>query len=229
MRDGREVEVLPGNIVVGDLCHVRTGDKVHFNGYIIKASGLTADEPCEGSFVEAKKDTYSKCLKASQESTGAVPSPFLLKGSNIFQGEGWYVCLGYDPEFDVIQPLAEKVSHMESEIESIVRKFRFFGLAVGIVVFVAMALRHLQDPSSEPLIGILIIPLTIFIISNPECLHSGLSIIRSFVFRTMVIDKLLVKEGSAVEKLGKANVIVVDKTGTITKNIISIGSIYAGG
>ena len=144
-------------ILVGDIVQINEGMDIPADGFILDASEILCDESSmTGETEPLKKLVLADCLKKRNEiiSEGtkkdvnyhSIPSPVLLSGSRVLQGEGKFVVIVVGPK----SCLGRIQSKLEQEIEStplqqklehLARGIGKFGLYSAIVIFIVLIIR----------------------------------------------------------------------------------------
>lgn len=223
LRDGKEYIVEDIHLVPGDMILLEEGDKVSADARIIEADRLKVNESAltgesESVFKIAGELKNEKLPTADQKN-------MLFKGTFVVAGSGKAVVVatGLDT---VIGKIARSLSFIVSEVPltaDIRRLSRVIGiiiLALSLTVFIAGVV------GGNSLRDMFFASVAIAVSAIPE----GLPIVITLVLATGVYrmgkQHALVKRLQAVDALGYADVIAVDKTGTVTKNELMVEAVY---
>ncbi|PIQ92734.1 MAG: ATPase [Parcubacteria group bacterium CG11_big_fil_rev_8_21_14_0_20_39_22] len=226
MRDSKETDINAGLLVPGDVVVLREGDQVPADGRIISSSSLTIDE----SALTGESDPVSKStevIKADSLVTGDQKN-MMWKGTYVTSGFGKAVIVATGIN-TVIGTIAARIKDIDSEvplkksIRVLTRFIMFFMVVVVVVVFFV----GIQAGNSVEYMFKTVVALAVSFV--PEGLPVVVTLILATGVWRMSERNALVKKLQAVEALGQADVIAVDKTGTITKNQMMISKLYAGG
>ena len=215
LRDGKEMVIPDYDVVVGDVVVLQEGGKIPADARIIQSINLTIDEAA----LTGESVPVNKISDVIENDGLQIPDQknMLFKGTNIVAGKGLaiVVATGLNTEFGKI---SKEISEIESEIplkaniRYLTRIIIVFAFAVCISVFLA----GLIIGNSIGTMFTVAVSLAIAVI--PE----GLPIVMTLILATgvwrMSKRNALVKNLQAVEGLGQAQIIAVDKTGTLTKN-----------
>lgn len=224
-REGKEIIIPDTEVVPGDILYLREGEKVPADLRIISSNNLKIDE-------SALTGESLPVDKTSEILSGSIPLAdqrnMLWKGTHIVSGGGRAVAVATGLE-TVIGKIAKEVSAIDTEIplkkniKNLSRLIIYVVLAISVLMF---ALGLLYGKSLFEMFTT-VVSLSVSVI--PE----GLPIVMTLVLSTgvwrMSKRNALVKKLQAVEALGQARVIAVDKTGTLTKNEMVIQRVYVGG
>ena len=226
LRDGKELIIPNENIVPGDVIILQEGEKVPGDARVFESHNLTLDEASLTG--ESKPIHKIPDLLADEKLQPAERVNMVFKGTHVVGGNGraLAVATGVNTEIGKISAV---IAGLETEIplKADIRKLsRFIIAVVGVVVAFVFMLGVNQGKSGIEMFKT-VVSLAVSVI--PEGLPVVLTIVLiSGVFR-MAKRNALVKRLQAVEALGQATVIAVDKTGTITKNEIVISQIFLNG
>ncbi|MDO8620252.1 MAG: HAD-IC family P-type ATPase [bacterium] len=226
VREGAEFVIADTEVVPGDIIDLQEGEKVPADARVIISQSLKADE---ASLTGESEPVY----KVVETLTGDSISPadqinMLFKGTHIVSGNGKAVVVATGTA-TVIGKIATEVSSIDTEIPlktNIRHLSRAIILAVGIISAILFGIGIAQGESVRTMFTT-VVSLSVSII--PE----GLPIVMTLVLATgvwrMSKQNALVKKLQAVEALGQARVIAVDKTGTITKNELVVREVWTAG
>ncbi|HEX5774339.1 MAG TPA: HAD-IC family P-type ATPase [Candidatus Paceibacterota bacterium] len=226
LRDGKTLLVPDAEVVPGDVILLAEGGKVAADARIISARGVRVDESAltgESVPVDKTADTLPGGERVIGDQTNMV-----FKGTNIVAGAGQaiVVATGIDT---VIGRIAKELAADATEIP-LQATIRRLSHAIILVVLVISALIFgiglaLGNPPASMFATVVALAVSII----PEGLPIVLTLVLASGVWRMSKRNALVKNLQAVEALGQASVIAVDKTGTITKNEMIVEQVYAEG
>jgi len=226
LRDGREIIIPDFEVVPGDILILQEGEKVSADARVIFSSNLKIDESAlTGESVAVHKISEKISNKEIQL---ADQKNMIFKGTNIVSGNGKAIVVntGINTE---IGKISKEVALINTEIPLKTDIKNLSKLIIIICISICLFLFFLGIflGKSIPEMFSTVVSLAVSII--PE----GLPIVLTLVLATgvwrMSKKNALVKKLQAVEALGQAKVIALDKTGTITKNEMIVKKIYADG
>lgn len=226
LRDGREIIVPDRELVQGDVIILQEGERVPADARLVEASTLRVEEAAlTGESVPVHKEPG---IVQNPEAALPAQTNMVFKGTGIASGHGKAVVVATGAE-SVIGGISKTVAEVETEIP-LKRDIRT--LSQGLIVVVCaisgiLFVLGLQKGNSvEEMFGVTV-SLAISII--PEGLPVVLTLILASGVWRMAKRNALIKKLHAVEALGQARVIAVDKTGTLTKNEMVIRKIFTAG
>ncbi len=226
LRDGKELIISDTEVVPGDIIALAEGEKVPADARIITSHSLKADEAA----MTGESEPVQKIAEVlnGQHVATADQTNMLFKGTHIVSGNGTAVVVATGIH-TVIGKISEEIATIDTEIplKTNIRDLsRLIIITVaGISTFLFTFGIILGKPAKE--MFTMVVSLAISTI--PE----GLPIVVTVVLATgvwrMSKRNALVKKLQAVEALGQARIIAVDKTGTITKNELVIQKVFVDG
>lgn len=226
VRDGAEASIPDYEVVRGDILVLREGEKVSADARVIATNGLKLDE----ASLTGESEPVDKVVEAIR----TTPLPVLeqrnmvFKGTNVVIGSGQAVCVATGVRTN-IGAIATEISAIDTEMP-LKANIRALSRAIMAVVgVISVVLFVLGLSRGEDLVTIFAAVVSLAVSVIPE----GLPIVITLVLATgvwrMSKRSALVKKLQAVEALGQASVIAVDKTGTITKNELVVREVWTEG
>jgi len=220
IRDGATRRIAGRDVVTGDLIVLREGDRVPADARIESSRNLFADESLlTGESIPVRK---LPSATASLENPGGDDRPFVYSGTLIVRGDGRarVVATGLRTELGKIGAALKSVdvgrTTLQNEVNRMVRLLAAVGLSACVVVGVTYGLaRHRWLDGA--LAG-----LTLAISMVPEEFPVILTVFLALGAWRISRSHVLTRRIPAVETLGSATVLCVDKTGTLTMNRMSV-------
>jgi Ca2+-transporting ATPase len=224
LREGR-VQKIPGKeLVPGDILHFNAGDVVPADALIIEAVNLTTNEAClTGESIPVVKDNQEK-------NDPGVPvadrANILFSGTSIIGGRATaaVITTGIHTELGRIAGLLREVqsegTNLQKQLDYLGKKItQLVAVSVGIIAVINLW-------RGRPLWEVLRSGISLAVGAVPEGLPAVLTVALTTGVQRMVKRNALVRNMSAVESLGSATVICTDKTGTLTKNEMTVKELY---
>lgn len=226
IRDGKELIIPDSQVVAGDIIHLQEGDKIPSDARLISAHNLKVDEAALTGESESVRKTFD--VIENPELPVLEQKNMVFKGTNIFTGNGLAIVVNTGQN-TVIGKIAKDVVSIETEIPlkaSIRHLSRLIILVAGTMSILLFTVGMLGGKTAKEMLGV-VISISVSVI--PEGLPIAITIILAAGVWRMSKKKALVKRLQAVEALGQARVIAVDKTGTLTRNEMMVQAVYVGG
>lgn len=215
IREGREIKINSSDLVVGDVIHLESGDKISADARIIDCHNFQVDESAltgESLSVVKINDTLSN------ETVLAERKNMVYAGTAVTTGRATAVVVatGLNTE---IGKIADKVTNTEEEKSPLtIRTERFSKQISVIILLVALITTVVLFVKGYPLQEIFLCVIALSVSAMPEGLPLALTMALTIASNRMAKKNVIVKKLNAVESLGSCTVIASDKTGTLTVN-----------
>jgi Ca2+-transporting ATPase len=228
IRDGAQRRIAGREVVRGELVLLSEGDRVPADAVVLSSVNLTVDESLlTGESVPVRK-AASEQIPETMGRPGGDDLPFVYSATLVVQGRGIarVLATGSRTELGRIgkaleMPHAEKTP-LQRQTSRLVRIFATFALSLCVVAVIAYGLSR-QDWPKAILVG-----LTMAMSMVPEEMPVVLTILLAVGAWRISKRGVLTRRIPAVETLGAATVLCVDKTGTLTENQMSVSALFAG-
>jgi Ca2+-transporting ATPase len=227
IRGGREQTVPARELVTGDLILLGTGDRVPADARLIEAANLRA---MEGALTGESMpvDKSIETLEAPDNALGDR-SDMAYFGTDIAYGRGQaiVVATGLGTELGRITGMLAGVEELRTPLQqSLDRVGRVLAVAATVIVALIVAAGWLRG---EPLLEIVIFGVALAVAVVPEALPAVVTISLAIGVQRMVKRNALVRRLPTVETLGSTSVICSDKTGTLTRDEMTLRAIWTDG
>jgi len=227
IRDSQQLRIPGREVVREDYLIIKEGDRVPADGVVIASSNLMIDESLlTGESLPVSKTEWDG--KQESKHPGGENLPFVYSGTLVVQGHAIVkvTAIGIGTEMGKIgkalQSIPEEDTLLKKETARIVRNFAIGGLILCVLVVTIYGLtRH--DWLQGFLAG-----LTLSMAMLPEEFGVVLMIFLSLGAWRISKRQVLTRHTAAVETLGSATVLCVDKTGTLTLNKMMLMSMVVG-
>jgi magnesium-transporting ATPase (P-type) len=230
VRDGREQRVAAPDVVPGDLLLLAEGDAVSADARLVEAASLTvAEAALTGESEPVLKDVAPLAGPAGVGDRVNM----VFDGTAVTRGRGRAVvtATGMATEMGTIAGLLgrteEQRTPLQREVARIGRMLGVAVIAIAIVVITAILLTSEVDEASE-VVDVLLVGVSLAVAAVPEGLPAVLSVVLALGVQRMARRRAIVKRLSSVETLGSASAICSDKTGTLTRNEMTIEKVVTG-
>ena len=224
LREGR-VQKIPGReLVPGDILHLNAGDVVPADAIIIEAVNLTTNEAClTGESIPVVKDNREK-------NDPGIPvadrANILFSGTSIIGGRATaaVITTGTHTELGRIAGLLKEV---QSEGTNLQKQLNYLGKKITQLVAISVGMIAVINLlRGRPFWDVLRSGISLAVGAVPEGLPAVLTVALTTGVQRMVKRNALVRNMSAVETLGSTTVVCTDKTGTLTKNEMTVKELY---
>ncbi len=227
LRDARRLEIDAERVVPGDLVLLASGDKVPADLRLVEAKGLRVSEALLTGEAEAVEK--SPAAVAAHAALGDRRC-MLYSGTLVASGQALAVAVATGPGTEIgrIGRLLEQVHEVSTPL---LRQMESFGrwLALAIVLMAAatfvIGLAWRGHPAGQMFIMVVALAAS----AIPEGLPAIMTITLALGVRRMAARKAIIRRLPAVEALGSVTVICSDKTGTLTRNEMTVLRVITAG
>ncbi len=226
-RDGQESLIPSEEVVPGDILILHEGDRVAADGRVIKSESLTVDEAIltgEAYTVAKTPDVIGKENLVIGDQRNMV-----FSGTSVSSGygEAVVVATGLNSELGKISKDLLETSSVSLPLEKkVVKLSHLIAISVGIIAGLVFVVGLLRGIPTREIFGA-VVGLSVSII--PEGLPVVVTIVLAKGVWRMARAKAIVRQMAAVEAMGTADVLLVDKTGTITTGNMLIKQVFLDG
>lgn len=228
IRDG-ERERIPGREVVrGDVMILEEGDRVSADAVLWHVSDLRVDESLlTGESVPVNKANWDGIRQWAHP--GGEDLPFIYSGTLVVQGHGLAEVIATGPTSEIgrigkaLATIEQDATPLQVETRRVVRDLALLGLALCVLVVILYGM--LRGPWLEGVLA----GITLSMATIPEEFPVVLTVFLALGAWRMSKHRVLTRRASAIETLGAATVLCVDKTGTLTMNRMTLRELYAVG
>ncbi|MBW3082169.1 cation-translocating P-type ATPase [Bifidobacterium phasiani] len=224
LRDGQVARVSTADVVPGDIVVLGEGDTVSADGRLFAAASLRIAEASltgESVPVGKKPDTLASA-KALGDRANMV-----FNGTSVTQGTGRAIVTGTGMNTQVGK-IADMLSQTDDEAtplqKEIARVSKVLGIAVCVIAVLVIVALFVTEGfhSVHDIIDSLLLAVSLAVAAVPEGLAAIMTVVLALGVQRMAKHNAIVKKLSSVETLGSASVICSDKTGTLTRNEMTV-------
>lgn len=227
LRNGEEVDIPARDLVPGDVVLLRAGNKIPADVRLIEAVNLKIEEAAlTGESVPVEK--HAKILTIDKLTLGESKN-MAYAGTSATYGRGRAVVIatGMKTEFGKIAKMLQTIETGKTPLQENLDKVgHALARATLVIVAVIVALGMFRG---QPLIEMLIFGIALAVAVVPEALPAVVTISLAIGVQRMVKRNALMRSLPAVETLGSTSVICSDKTGTLTKDEMTVRKIFVAG
>jgi Ca2+-transporting ATPase len=227
LRDGEEAEVAARDLVPGDVLLLRAGDKTPADARLFEAVNLQVEESAlTGESVPVEKHTAPI---AAADTSVADRKNMVYAGTAATYGRGRAVvtATAMQTEFGRIAQMLQTVETGRTPLQENLDKVgRLLASAAFVMVAVIVVLGLLRG---QPILEMIVFGIALAVAVVPEALPAVVTISLALGVQRMVKRHALVRRLPAVETLGSTSVICSDKTGTLTRDEMTVRKVLVGG
>ena len=226
VRDGREMQMEARELVPGDLLLLAAGDAVGADARRADAAQLRVAEAA----LTGESVPVSKALAALPEATGlADRRNMVYSGTYVSAGRAraLVVATGTHTEVGRIAGLTEGAQEPKTPLEQRIDQFGRWLVGAALLLFGVVVLLGLWR--RLPLAEVLMVAISQMVSMVPEGLPVAMTIALAVGMQRMAARGAIIRRLSAVETLGSTTVICSDKTGTLTRNEMTVVALWLPG
>ncbi len=221
MRDGKIQDIPSEKLVPGDLVMLEAGDVIPGDGRLVELNQLQCDESSlTGESLPTEKNTE----KLPKETVLGDQHNMVFKGAFVMNGNGKAVITGIaeHTQLGIITSLVESseetTTPLDKKLATLSKKLIWLTLSMTLIFAISGII---QGKGWLPIIKTSI---ALAVAAFPEGLPIVSTVALAYGMLHMARRNAIVKKLSAVETLGSTNVILTDKTGTLTENKIYVNT-----
>src|SRR3989338_3325746 len=231
IRDGREMTIPTREVVPGDILALEAGDRIPADARIIKAIELRVQEaPLTG-----ESNPRAKFAEAINKTNLVINDQqnMLFSGTDLTEGRAQAVVVktGMQTEFGKVARLTQSIKKEKTTLQ---KEMQQVGAFIGKVTFFICVIVFFGELFQEGslatsvIINAFLFAVALAVAAVPEGLPATITITLAIGVQRLVKKNAIIKKLNAVETLGSTSVICSDKTGTLTKNEMTIKEIFLG-
>ena len=227
LRDGQHRQIPATELVRGDILLIEEGDTIPADARLIQSTALqTAEAALTGESLPVSKDTDPVNADAGVGDRGNM----VFSGTAATYGRGKAVvtATGMQTEMGRIAGLLkaqpEETTPLQAELDRVGKMLGLLVIIIAVVMIGTIILvEHVRGISA--LFDVLILGVALAVAAVPEGLPAVVTAVLALGVQRMAKRSAIVRHLAAVETLGSANVIASDKTGTLTKNEMTVRTV----
>ena len=236
IRDGKTIVVKSEDLVKGDVIVLEAGDLVPADCRLIEAYSMKTDESTlTGESVPVNK--LIDILNMSSGENNLIPladrTNMVYSGSTVAYGRGKAVIteVGMNTEIGKIatslQTAKKEVTQLQKKMSQLSKTLTKIVLIICVLVFVLRLIRG-GGINADNFIDTTLMAVALAVAAIPEGLPAVVTVILSIGVTEMSKRKALIRKLNTVETIGCVQVICSDKTGTLTKNKMTVVESFVG-
>ncbi|MBQ9834188.1 MAG: calcium-translocating P-type ATPase, PMCA-type [Bacilli bacterium] len=242
-RQNKLKEIPIEEIVVGDYVSLQSGDKVPADGYLFKGNLSVDESSLNGEKKEAKKFSVLNKINPPTEANK------IYRGAVVYSGEATMIVTSVGDK-TIYGKLAKELQEKNPTsplklrlrgLANVISKIGYIGAGLVTLsyLFAVIFIKNNFDKDlilstltnfqmmSSYLLYALTLSVTIIVVAVPEGLPMMITLVLSSNMKRMLKDNVLVRKLVGIETAGSLNVLLTDKTGTLTKGELEVSVIYS--
>ncbi|MCM2325786.1 MAG: calcium-translocating P-type ATPase, SERCA-type [Candidatus Woesearchaeota archaeon] len=223
LRDGKQVEVNAEELVPGDIILITAGEKIPADSRLITLNSLQAQEAAlTGESLPVKKEIteYKDKLQLGDQKN------MVFSGTVINDGKATAIVVKTGMETEIgkiarlIESAEETMTPLQEKLEKLGKFLTYLTLSICVLIFAVLSFRGVK------VLEALITAVSLAVAAIPEGLPAVVTISLALGVQRMIKKNALIRKLPSVETLGGTTVICTDKTGTLTKNEMTVRKLY---
>lgn len=241
IRDGAVLEIPRREAVVGDIVVLESGEEVPADGQLLEAVSLRMNESTlTGEPIISK---YTEPSKFNPEAT--YPTDRVLRGTTVVEGHGIMRvdAVGDATEFGHVAEQStaksEEKTPLSLQLERLSKYISIVGSTLAVLIFAVLVVKGIFFggtlleggwlAAAARLLSYFMVSVAIMVMAIPEGLPMSITLSLALSMRKMLKTNNLVRKMHACETMGAVTVICTDKTGTLTRNRMSVAELLPFG
>ena len=227
LRDGGTQTLPTTEVVPGDILIIEEGDTIAADARILEAIALRLAE----SALTGESSSVSKSSTPIDQDAGiGDQTNMVFSGTAAVAGRGRAIVTSTGEQTEIgriagsLQKTVEKETPLQRELDHVGKWLGIVVILIAVVMSVTILLVDRVGTLVE-LVDILLLAVSLAVAAVPEGLTAITTIVLSLGMQRMAVRNVIVRKLSAVETLGSTTVICTDKTGTLTKNEMTVRAI----
>jgi len=224
IRDKKSERIAGRDVVVGDILILSEGDRVPADAVVLSTNTVSVDESLlTGEPVPVRKSQWDN--QSEKGTPGGDDTPYIFSGTLIVQGQGIAraTATGINSEIGKIgkalQLVESENTPLQKETGKLIKNIAIIGGVLCLTVIIFYGISH------NDWLGGILAGITLAMAILPEEFPVVLTLFLAFGAWRISKKQVLARRISAIETLGSASVLCVDKTGTLTLNKMTLSEI----
>ncbi|HWN67449.1 MAG TPA: HAD-IC family P-type ATPase, partial [Haliangium sp.] len=231
VRDEARVTIPAGDLVPGDIVVLQSGDKVPADMRVIHARNLKVEEAA----LTGESIASEKRLEPSDADAAIGDRHSVVFGGTLVAygtGQAVVVATGLHTELGRISAMLKEATDLETPLTralAMIAKYITIGIVVVTAVMIAFGLVRMHGqglPLLEALKDTVVFAIALAVGAIPEGLPAIVTIALAIGVQRMAARRAIIRKLPAVETLGSTTVICTDKTGTLTRNEMTVQELW---
>lgn len=226
LRNGQVKTVEAQELVPGDIIQLEEGDSVPADARLLRGKNL---QTVEASLTGESLPIEKKPEPLEEKTNLGDKTNMLWKGTHVARGTATAVvaATGGNTELGKISKSLGEIqttsTNFRKKTERLGKQMAVIAVITSVIVFVLGY--FVRDYAFEE---VLLVTVATLVSSIPEGLPAVISIVLAIGAKRMASQNAIIREFTATEMLGSVSVILTDKTGTLTKSILTVRNVFLG-
>jgi Ca2+-transporting ATPase len=224
LRDGERRTIDAAAVVPGDILLVEEGDTIAADARVLRSAALqTAEAPLTGESLPVPKEA----APIEGEAALGDRTNMIFSGTAATYGRGRAVVVATGMRTEMgriaglLRDLPDETTPLQKQLDHVGRMLGLVVIAIAVVMIATIIVVE-QVTRLSALFDVLILGVALAVAAVPEGLPAAVTVVLSVGVQRMARRHAIVRHLRAVETLGSATVIASDKTGTLTRNEMTV-------
>lgn len=230
-RDGEERRVDAADLVPGDVLLLQEGDRIAADARLVESASLKVEEAALTGESEPVSKQVAPLDDPDLEVAERRTLVFTASAVTYGHGEAVVVATGMETQVGgiagLIQATPDEATPLQRELSGVGRQLGVLVLGISVVVTVAGVLRE-GSLTLDVVLQMFLFGVALAVAAVPEGLPAVVTATLALGMRRLAARQAVVRSLPAVEALGSATVICTDKTGTLTRNEMTVRRLLTG-
>ncbi|KAF9183625.1 hypothetical protein BGZ51_003892 [Haplosporangium sp. Z 767] len=228
LRDGKSVQIPAADLVLGDVVFARMGDKIPADIMVFACTDMKVDN----SSLTGETDPQDRAV-VNDHKNPLEARNLAFNGSLVVNGEGYGIVIrtGDNTVLGQIAGLTASEdpgkSPLSKEIDDFVKIIATIAFTTAVVFFLIGYFALYRHQGSAGISNTLNFAIGVFVAWVPEGLPATVTMLLTIAAKRMASQNVLVKDLTGVETLGAITLLATDKTGTLTRNQMTVTNIWS--
>ncbi|MFZ2975801.1 MAG: cation-transporting P-type ATPase [Candidatus Moraniibacteriota bacterium] len=227
IREGEKKEIDAKLIVPGDIISISSGDNIPADGYILESYDLKVNNFIFTGETKPKRKEAGVLEEINVALADITNMVFMGEAVSVGEAKILVIGTGMNTELgriaDTVQTVKDAPTPLQSQMRVLGRDVTILSVIIGILVVVGG--QYFKMSLYQNFLFALALSVSVV----PEGLPAAISVALSLGMKRLLKYNILAKKLNAVETLGSVSMICTDKTGTITKNELTVTKIFING
>lgn len=231
LRDGQRQKIHSAELVPGDIMLVEEGDAIAADARLLESAALkTMEAALTGESLPVAKET----APVDADAVLGDRTNMIFSGTAAAHGRGKAIIVATGMQTEIgriagmLENAPEEITPLQKQLDRVGKLLGIIVIAIAIVMVATIVLVEGVTGASA-LIQVLIFGVALAVAAVPEGLPAVVTVALSIGVQRMARRKAIVRHLAAVETLGSATVVASDKTGTLTRNEMTVRKVATAG
>lgn len=207
LRDGKEKEIPTAQLVEGDVVILTEGDRIPADGTLIKSVDLEVNEAIlTGESLPVRKELNSECFLGT----------LIVRGKGMLRIHKTGNATRFGQIAETLATITPERTPLQTQLISLGRRLSIIAIAIAFILIPFGIWQGLLPQT------LFLLVISVAVAAIPEGLPAVITIALALGTNRMAKRKTIVRQMPAIETLGAVQVIIVDKTGTLTENSMRV-------